>query len=164
MESSLTFLSGYIVSLCTCTVVNYEVISEKVKELTDMVKLISLKELTAEDRNTILKINQCTTLLGEVLADRINAQNTTTGSDSLEKAIHVSEAEIMTSPEENKAGLIKPSGKYKVNKPSKRLSKVNLGFLETWFRDNADHPYLNTQTLNSLIKATGLSKSQVQNW
>lgn len=45
-----------------------------------------------------------------------------------------------------------------------RLPKQNVRFLERWYVQNFDNPYLDEKSIEYLIIKTGLSKIQVKNW
>ncbi|KAI3405263.2 HMLALPHA2 [Candida oxycetoniae] len=50
------------------------------------------------------------------------------------------------------------------DKTNKRLSKMSLRVLETWFEDHSKAPYLDKLSLQRLTESTNLSKLQIQNW
>ncbi|CAK9439754.1 uncharacterized protein LODBEIA_P38540 [Lodderomyces beijingensis] len=45
-----------------------------------------------------------------------------------------------------------------------RLPKDKLGILESWFVDHRKHPYLNPICTERLMRATSLTRLQLQNW
>ena len=72
------------------------------------------------------------------------------------------EKEALDSPFSNSADTIDEDDDKKIK--SRRLTKKQLLVLEGWFQKHKNHPYLQKDQTNLLIKSTKLSKSQVQNW
>lgn len=46
----------------------------------------------------------------------------------------------------------------------RRLERGKVGVLQTWYNKHFEKPYLNEETLNSLVDLTGLTKVQIRNW
>ena len=119
-----------------------------------MTSILKSKRLTREDEDLMKMINDCSKVLHEMLLERIMLQQ-----DSIQ---FFTEKEALDSPFSKSADTIDEDDDKKIK--SRRLTKKQLLVLEGWFQKHKNHPYLQKDQTNLLIKSTKLSKSQVQNW
>lgn len=117
--------------------------------------IVDSKNLTEENQNIVKEINKYSQVLRDILSQRVAVNMC--AMNSLKVSKEVRNNEIGTSRndfQENEA----------LKSKNRRLSKDQLEILEGWFQKNKQHPYLQKEQTDFLMRSTKLSKSQVQNW
>lgn len=132
-----------------------KITSDVETDIKKMVSIMKFKKLTNEDEAIMKMINDCSKVLQEMLLERIMLQQ-----DSIQ---FFTEKEALDSSFSNTVDDAIEDGDDRKTK-SRRLTKKQLLVLEGWFQKHKNHPYLQKDQTNLLIKSTKLSKSQVQNW
>lgn len=117
--------------------------------------IVDLKNLTKEDQSILKEINKYSQVLSDILSQRVAVHMC--AMNSLKVSREVCNNEIGTSRNDNQENEALKS-------KNRRLSKDQLEILEGWFQKNKQHPYLQKEQTDFLMRSTRLSKSQVQNW
>nr|ADY62667.1 MTLa2 [Candida metapsilosis] len=166
-SSTVQVLYDFIVNMCSSSTINYEIMNSDIQNITKSIELeISNSREDKTDANTLIAINKCTRLLECITLKRLELS----GRPS-KLQIRIQQPSKLLSHMHKTAcnGRVQKISDEKlkndeVTKAHKRLLKNNLEILENWFDENFTDPYLDSASLEFLIRETGLSKSQIQNW